>query len=250
MGPVKSKDYGVLVDPEDDQASFTKRRSARKRRLATAISAAAVFVTLIVGAVFVALIHHDNHSHQSSPSSSASPISSTPTGFLSTVCAVTQHPHSCFVSMSPFASPPKPNPEHFLNVSLWVAINELVNLTSLPKSLISKVNDRGGQSALQDCESLFNNALSQLNESAALINAGRGEIVLTPMEIGNLRTWISAAMTDEDTCTDGLEEMQSTVTDTVKAMVQRSNEYMSNTLAIVSSLQSLHEKFGISEPRH
>ncbi|CAH9121003.1 unnamed protein product [Cuscuta epithymum] len=249
MGTVKFKDYGVLVDPEEDQASFTKLRAARKRRLATAISVAAVFVTLIVGAVFVALIHHENHSHQSSPSSSL-PVSSTSTGFLSTVCAVTQHPHSCFDSMSPFPSPPKPSPEHFLNVSLWISINELVNLTSLPKSLISKVNDRGGQSALQDCESLFNNALSQLNESAALINADRGEIVLAPTEIGNMRTWISAGMTDEDTCTDGLEEMQSTVTDEVKAMVQRSNEYMSNTLAIVSNLQSLHEKFGVAEPKH
>lgn len=241
MGPVNvNKGYGVIVDPVEDQLPFTPRRSARKRRVAIAVSFFA-FLTLILGAVFVTLIHRtrleDGISHPSSTASS-----------LSAVCAVTQYQDSCFRSMSPFAAPPKPDPEHFLNVSLQITVADLVNLTSLPKSLISKVNDHGSQSALQDCEGLFLDALGQLNESAALIDAGPGSVVLTPVKKSNMLTWVSAAMSDIDTCVNGLEEMKSTVLSEVNARVQRSNEYLSNTLAILNNLESLHEKFGV--PMH
>lgn len=245
MGPVKfTKGYGVIEDPAGDQLPLTPRRSARKRRLAAAVSLLP-FLTLIVGAVFVVLIRRSSSEDGISHPSTSSPVSSNPAGFLSTVCAVTQHPDSCFDSMSPFAeATPKPDPEYFLNVSLRVSVTDLVNLTSLPNSLISKVNDHGAQSALQDCDGLFADALSQLNESAALMNAGPdGRVVLTPAKIRSMHTWTSAAMTDVDTCLNGLDEMKSTVLSEVNARVQRTNEYMSNTLAILNNVQSLHEKF-------
>lgn len=47
------------------------------------------------------------------------------------------------------------------------------------------------------------------------------------------------------TCVDGLEEMGSTAVDEVKMRVQRSKEYMSNSLAILSNMDSILEKFGL-----
>lgn len=104
--------------------------------------------------------------------------------------------------------------------------------------------------AMKDCAELFDDAASQLGRSAELIclAVGPGEKVLTEMRISDLQTWISAAMTDQDTCLDGLAEMGSTAVGEFKMKVQKSQEDMSNTLAILNNIQSLCEKFGLTLP--
>ncbi|KAL0342616.1 UNVERIFIED_CONTAM: putative pectinesterase/pectinesterase inhibitor 26 [Sesamum calycinum] len=74
------------------------------------------------------------------------------------------------------------------------------------------------------------------------------EKALTEMKISDLQTWISAAMTDQETCLDGLAETGSTALDEFKLKVQKSQEYMSNTLAILNNIQSLFDKFGLTMP--
>ncbi|KAK4350516.1 hypothetical protein RND71_029829 [Anisodus tanguticus] len=82
-----------------------------------------------------------------------------------------------------------------------------------------------------------------VDTSAELMNVGPGESALT---VSNMQTWISAAMTDQDTCLEGLDEMGSPLLGEVKARVQNAKEYMSNTLAILSNMPSLLQKFGIT----
>lgn len=72
--------------------------------------------------------------------------------------------------------------------------------------------------------------------------------MLTEMRISDLQTWISAAMTDQDTCLDGLAEMGSTAVGDFKLKVQKSQEYMSNSLAILNNIESLLQKFGLTMP--
>ncbi|KAJ8553883.1 hypothetical protein K7X08_024561 [Anisodus acutangulus] len=133
-----------------------------------------------------------------------------------------------------------------LETNREATVKELTNVTSLPKTLISKVNDPGTVSALKDCISLFDDALSQLNQSAELMSVGPGESALTVMKVNNMQTWVSAAMTDQDTCLEGLDEMGSPLLGEVKARVQNAKEYMSNTLAILSNMPSLLQKFGFT----
>ena len=94
---------------------------------------------------------------------------------------------------------------------------------------------------------LFDDALSRLNDSVSAMKVGSGkELVLTKEKISDIQTWISAAMTDQDTCNDGLEEMGSTVADKVKSQVQSCKESISNSLAIVANMQNLLQKFGLT----
>ncbi|XP_059303929.1 putative pectinesterase/pectinesterase inhibitor 26 [Lycium ferocissimum] len=229
------KGYGK-VNASEDPSSIPTRRAAHKRRLTIALSLT-LFLTLFICALVGAFIHASNPQH---------PTPSSPDS-LKIVCAVTQHPGSCFDSISSLnTNPPKPDPEYFLNLSLQATVKELTNITLLPKTLISEVNDPGTVSALKDCISLFDDALSQLNESAELLNVGPGESALTVMKVNNMQTWISAAMTDQDTCLEGLDEMGSPLVGEVKARVQNAKEYMSNTLAILSNMPSLLQKFGVT----
>ncbi|XVF09101.1 hypothetical protein REPUB_Repub07fG0062200 [Reevesia pubescens] len=137
----------------------------------------------------------------------------------------------------------KSDPEAILNLSLQVAITHLSNLSSSLKFF----NDLHSHPALKDCMTLFDDALSRLNDSLFAMKVGSGkEPVLTKEKISDIQTWISAAMSDQDTCNDGLEEMGSTVADEVKSQVQSCKESNSNSLAIVANMENLLQKFGIT----
>lgn len=94
-----------------------------------------------------------------------------------------------------------------------------------------------------DCKALLEDALSRINDSASATEAGPGEKVLTEVKISNIQTWIGAAITDQETCLDGLEEMGAAVLDEVRAKLQMSKELMSSSLAIVAHMKDLLEKF-------
>ncbi|RXH77539.1 hypothetical protein DVH24_023813 [Malus domestica] len=62
---------------------------------------------------------------------------------------------------------------------------------------------------------------------------------------GREGTWISSAVTDQETCLDGLEEMGSTAVDAVKSEMKKSMEYSSNSLAIAANFKGILDKFNI-----
>ena len=77
------------------------------------------------------------------------------------------------------------------------------------------------ESALRDCREQVDDAVSQLSESLRVmevVGVGAGERVsnVTVARMKDIWTWIGAALTDLDTCLDGLEEMGSTLIDEVK----------------------------------
>ena len=86
--------------------------------------------------------------------------------------------------------------------------------------------------------------MSRLNDSVVAMEVGPGgEKVLTKTKIRDLQTWISAAMTDQETCLDGLEETVSTAFDEVKTKMKKSQEYTSNCLAILANIHTLLHDF-------
>ncbi|CAI0404411.1 unnamed protein product [Linum tenue] len=58
------------------------------------------------------------------------------------------------------------------------------------------------------------------------------------MELGNMQTWVSAALTDEDTCVDGLEgsAMNGKVRDEIRRRVVWVAQLTSNSLALINRL--------------
>ncbi|KAI3820813.1 hypothetical protein L1987_08361 [Smallanthus sonchifolius] len=238
-----AKGYGK-VDPSDDEATAVpcQSPSPRRRRTVTVTVIITLFLfAIIIAAIIGATVVHHPRAKPSEPEQS-SPVKSAES--IKAVCAVTQHPESCFTDISSINSDNAVDPEKIFNLTLRLAVNELANISSLPKTLISKSNDLRTGSALRDCATLFDDALSQLSQSVDAMRGG-GEVVLTEGKVEDLKTWISAAMTDQETCVDGLEEMGSTAVDEVKMRVQRSSEYMSNSLAILSNMDSILDKFGL-----
>ncbi|KAG8490517.1 hypothetical protein CXB51_015770 [Gossypium anomalum] len=230
------KGYGKVDEVEELAFRRTKRR-----RLITLIILVLLLLTLITAAVVGIFLHKRS---SSSPNTLPLPVL-TPAASLKAVCSVTQYPASCFSSISSIASSNTTDPELLFKLSLKVAIDELSRLSNYPTKLKAETNDIQLKSALQVCETMFDDALDRLNDSATSLEVGEGEKLLSDSKIGDLKTWLSTAITDQETCLDSLEELNATkhfnatVVEEMKAAMQNSTEYASNSLAIVARILGL-----------
>lgn len=96
---------------------------------------------------------------------------------------------------------------------------------------------------MKDCESQIEDAIGRVNDSASEMEGGGGEKTLTERKISDIQTWMSSAMTEQESCLDGLEEMNSTSFREVKTRMTKSLEYVSNSLAIVANIHVILAKF-------
>ncbi|KDP31232.1 hypothetical protein JCGZ_11608 [Jatropha curcas] len=231
------KGYGKVnsnLENQNPNHHHTHTRTIRKTLLSIS---AILLLTLVLSLMLAALIHESNTESDDSPSLSSSNSADS----IKTVCNVTRYPVSCFTSISSLNASIKPDPQAIFNLSLQVSIKEVKNVSSLLRSL----NDVNSQAAINDCLSQFDESMSLLNDSMSAMEVGTGEKALTLKKISDIQTWISAAMTNQQTCLDGLEEMGSTVLDEVKVKMENSKEFLSNNLAILANMQNLLEKFDL-----
>ena len=246
------KGYGKVEEDNnhnnhlEDQQHRTHRKPS-KPLIATVSIFAILFLTLTLAFALAALIHHTNNEPPESAESTNSALSATES--IRVVCNVTRFPNSCFTSISSSLNTTTItttiDPESILKLSLRVSIHELATLASS----LSASNAAGP--AVADCREQVEDAVSRLNESLSAVQAvaaGGGGKGLTEAKIVDVQTWVSAAVTDQQTCLDGLEEMGSKDAAEVKRKMERCGEYTSNSLAIVANIKTLMEKFHM--PRH
>ncbi|KAE9587460.1 hypothetical protein Lal_00031853 [Lupinus albus] len=229
--------YDKVKEDQQQQNQHQLPHTKFSKPLMIIISISAIlFLTFTISLTLTALIHRTNTESPHQPSNSATTIKA--------VCNITRYPNSCFssiISSSSFSQNHTTDPLAILNISLRVAFNEV---TALASSLVA-MND-GHAPAVDDCKDQIDDAVSRLGDSVSAMSSGGN--VLSDGEISDIQTWVSAAVTDQETCRDGLEEMRSVDGEEVKKMMQKSSEYISNSLAIVSHLQGLLKQFHV--PQH
>ncbi|XP_061965267.1 pectinesterase 3-like [Populus nigra] len=239
----------------DEQAEQAFRRKARKRLIVIVVSAV-VLVTIIICALVGTPVSTDNKSKGKNPSSQTSEAQS-----IRAMCNATRYPDSCYSSMSSslkassIETNPNPDPKTLFLLSLQVSLIELTKLSSLPQWIMSsnsfknEISDSLVQSALHACEILFLDAVDQVNESMSSIQVGQGDkTVFLTSKINDIRTRLSTAITDQDTCIAGLQDTAKhlILTDVVRYAMTNSNEFTSNSLAIASNIvKILDDQLGI-----
>lgn len=240
MDPINFiKGYNKLNHLEDQAAPST--HTHKKPLLITITISFILLFTLIIGAVVGALVHHSYTQSPEYPSLSSSYADS-----IKTICNVTQYPVSCFSTLSTLNASPKFDPELIFMASLKISFTHLSNLSSFPKTLILRAKDPRSEAALRDCESLLEDASAQVNNTISAMEVGPGKKMMTESKIEDMRTWLSSAITDQETCLDGLEELNSSVVEEVKNAMQPSTEFTSNSLAILANIKVLLQNFNLT----
>ncbi|XP_059639447.1 pectinesterase 3-like [Cornus florida] len=221
MDPIKSIKAYCKVDEHDKQAFWRK----------TIITVGSLVLgVLIIGVIYGVKKNSNSNGVSASPK--------TPSASIKAVCNVTLYPDSCFKSISALeASNPTTDPKEIFKLSLHVALNELVKVSALPDTLISKISDEPAKKALIVCRRVFEDAVDSLNDTISLMAENDGEKLLSPFTIEDARTWLSAALAYLDSCLDGLQEVNATTLyHEVNGLIENSVEFSSNSLAIVTKV--------------
>ncbi|MFS7981138.1 putative pectinesterase [Helianthus anomalus] len=239
MDTIKSfKGYGK-VDPAEEQAF---RRKTRKRIIILTVSVV-LLLTVIIGAVAGTLIHKRNNNNDDSTVGSNDSSQS-----LKAVCSQTLYPESCYNSISEINKSNSTDPEELLKLSLQVVLKSLSDVATLPDKLGSKMTNETVKKALGVCGTVLNDAVEYLQDCLSEMDVKPNEKLLTLPKVEDLKTWLSTAITNQETCIDALDEMSpnSTFVDDTKSQMKNSTEYASNSLAIVSKIAGILGKLNIN----
>ncbi|CAI0413662.1 unnamed protein product [Linum tenue] len=154
------------------------------------------------------------------------------------------YPMRCYRTLSPYASEIGSDPKKLAMKALNVTLKVTKSASKLMKRM-SRIP--GVPAALADCVEEVEDAVDELGKSIGEMGRAPAQGPEFCRMIGDVQTWVSAAETDDDTCTDGFEEVKRNVKKIVEKHVGRIARFTSNALALVnlyasSSSRSRHVK--------
>ncbi|CAK7337067.1 unnamed protein product [Dovyalis caffra] len=132
--------------------------------------------------------------------------SETYTNYLKTACNSTLYPQLCFESLSPYTSTIKTNDLKLCTKALTVTLKAASNTSKLVESLSKESNlSKTKAGIIKDCIEETGDSIDKLKQSLKALGSLNGSADIH-FQISNIQTWMSAAITEENTCTDGFDE--------------------------------------------
>ncbi|KAM0027958.1 putative pectinesterase [Helianthus debilis subsp. tardiflorus] len=157
--------------------------------------------------------------------------------YVKDACSVTRYQNLCIHSLSSFSNTAKRDPSKWARAGISVTIGVTKNTTRYLISLKKKNTMKGrNRVAVLDCVEEFQDALDNLHKSLGVLRHINGELFDAQME--DVTTWISSAITDEDTCLDGFEGQKGKAIKKLASKVTKVSYFTSNALALVTKLAS------------
>lgn len=92
--------------------------------------------------------------------------------------------------------------------------------------------------AIEDCKELLDFSVSELGWSLSEMNAVRGGH-RTPHSDGNLKAWLSAALSNQDTCLDGFEGTDRRLQRFVRGSLAQVTQLIGNVLTLYTRMHAL-----------
>ncbi|XP_010264194.1 PREDICTED: 21 kDa protein-like [Nelumbo nucifera] len=166
------------------------------------------------------------------------PCSKTSTEFIKNSCRRTLYPQVCVESLSAYASTIQESPKLLAQVALSVSLKSARSTEKLVLNL-SKVNDIRPReaAALMDCVETMGDCVEELRQSLQeMKHLGGPDFAL---KLSNIKTWVSAALTNEDTCRDGFQDksMNGNIKNTITKSIDYVAKLTSNALALINNIQ-------------
>ncbi|GAU31461.1 hypothetical protein TSUD_72420 [Trifolium subterraneum] len=163
------------------------------------------------------------------------------TEYIRSSCNTTLYPDICYTSLSRYANAVQQNPGQLARIAIAVSFSK-VHRTASYLSNLTRVADYSGNSraalALHDCFSNLDDAVDEIRGSIKQMRqlgaAGSGTDSFL-FQMSNVQTWMSAALTDEETCTDGFQDVEDCpMKSDVENRVTKVKKFTSNALALVN----------------
>ncbi|KDP23996.1 hypothetical protein JCGZ_25384 [Jatropha curcas] len=157
--------------------------------------------------------------------------------YLKTACKSTTYPKLCYSSLSSYSSIIKTDDlilcTTALNVSLQISINTSYFMTDLSNQ--QELSETEAE-VVQDCIDEIGDSIYELNQSLSDLSSLDFNSSDVRFQISNIKTWVSAAITDDYGCTDGFDgtKVSSAVKSKIKKAILNVSRITSNALALVN----------------
>lgn len=168
------------------------------------------------------------------------------TSFIKDSCRATQYPLLCVQCLSAYASTIQQSEHQIAQAALSVSLARAQSTTAFVSKLtkVAGIKPRVHQ-AVKDCIDNMVNTVDQLSRSVKELGqmgrSVRGQDFM--WHASNVQTWVSAALTGENTCVDGFAGrlMEGSVKDAVKRRVVNTAQVTSVALALVNRFTERHK---------
>lgn len=198
---------------------------------------------LPIFSLFAAAVQFIAHLEQITPAAGyPSPPSASDTGFIRTSCATTLYPDLCYTSLAGYSNAVQQDPGRLARVAIGVTLSKAQRMANYVSNL-SRQADYGSvpraAAAIHDCFNVFGDAVDEIRGSLKQMRRLRGSGESLRFQLSNVQTWMSAALTNEDTCTDGFQDVpEGPMKTDVCDRAGKVKEVTSNALALVNSYVS------------
>ncbi|XP_065870398.1 21 kDa protein-like [Euphorbia lathyris] len=154
--------------------------------------------------------------------------------FIKTSCGVTRYPDLCYQTLSSYASIVQGNPTQLANAALNLTLDSAESTCNVVVKMMKAHTLRAKEAvAIKDCVETMKDSVDELRESLVMMKDLEGPDFA--MKMSNVQTWVSTALTDEDTCMNGFDgkSMEGKV---IRSCLERVAELTSNALALINQL--------------
>ncbi|GMJ00382.1 hypothetical protein like AT1G62770 [Hibiscus trionum] len=176
--------------------------------------------------------------------SSASTRTSSPTDYIVASCKATRYPALCVQCLSGYAKAIRKNDQHLAQTALSVSLSRAKSAAAYVAKMtqVRGIKTRERQ-AVKDCIENMGDSVDRLSQSVKeLGHMGRAVGQDFMFHMSNVQTWVSAALTDENSCLDGFagRVMDGSIKVAVRRRVVHVAQVTSNALALVNRFAARH----------
>jgi pectinesterase len=206
-----------------------------KKRIAIIGVSSLILVAMVV-AVAVGVNHSHGGSSDSSQSSNDSSEIQASMKAIKAICQPTDFKETCVESLSSAAGNTS-DPKELVKVAFKVAVNHINEAVSKSTVLQELEKDPRATQALVNCRELMDYAIADLTNSFDQL--GGFDISKYDEILSDLKIWLSAAVTYQETCLDGFQNTTGNAGESMRKALKTAGELTRNGLAMVSEISSL-----------
>ncbi|GFY83274.1 pectin methylesterase inhibitor 1 [Actinidia rufa] len=158
--------------------------------------------------------------------------------FIEASCKATTYPSVCIESLSAYASAIQQSPRQLTQTALTVSLTRAMSVKTFVAKLVKVKGLKAREyQAIKDCFDEMSDSVERIQKSVRElkhIGKAKGKDFLWHMS--NVETWVSAALTDENTCLDGFsgKDMDGRIKNSIRARVTNVAQVTSNALALIN----------------
>ncbi|KAE9604012.1 hypothetical protein Lal_00002253 [Lupinus albus] len=172
-----------------------------------------------------------------------------PTEAISRTCSKTQFPTLCINYLLNFPGSKTASEKDLIHISFNMTLqhlNKALYSSTLLSSSVSSVNPRV-TAAYDDCLELLDDSIDAVARSLSTV-ATPSSVSGTVRSLGSsddVMTWLSAALTNQDTCAEGFADTSGDIKEQMSNNLRDISELVSNCLAIFSSVGAGEDFSGV-----